>query len=373
MNWTIRFISKTIVGLVFTFSGFVKCIDPLGTTYKLQDYFTAFGWESLHSTAFFFAVILCGLELLIGLMLLFQMRVSWAAWIALLFMIIFTPLTLILAIFNPVHDCGCFGDALVLTNWQTFLKNVVLLVFVLIVFSNRRRYKEFIGVWGELAGIVVLSVGIGLFMSYNLNHLPIKDFRPYKVGVNIREGMALPPGAQPDQYRSTFIYSKDGEKKEFTLDNLPDKSWQWVSTRNVLISKGYEPPIHDFNIITKEGEDITDEILNTEGYVFMFIAYDLSKTSTTTMDEINDIASFVQGRGQRFIGVTSSLSDEYESFADLHGARFPFFNMDQVTLKTIIRSNPGLMLIKHGKILQKWPYKHLPKIEELRTEIPEFR
>lgn len=366
----LRIISKLIIGLVFTFSGFVKCVDPLGTAYKINDYLLDFNLMNLTDFALTISIIMCGLELLIGLMLLTNVKVIWASWMALLFMIFYTPLTLYIAIFNPVSDCGCFGDALIISNWATFLKNIVLLILVLILFIYRKKYRELFNPFVRYLALIVLALIVFGFEYYSLNRLPVIDFRPYSIGVNIQESMEVPPDAPQPVIESVFIYERNGVQEEFTLNNLPNQNagWVFVDRKDKVLVEGYEPPIHDFSISTLDGWDITEEVLN-DGYVGLLIAYDLHKASEKNMAEINMLASLMQDAGHRFICLTSSSSDEIDRFKARTQADYQFCVTDPTTLKTIIRSNPGLMLIKNGTILHKWHHKHLPSIKELDQNI----
>ncbi|HKL66862.1 MAG TPA: BT_3928 family protein, partial [Bacteroidales bacterium] len=243
----IKQVSRYISGLVFIFSGLVKGIDPMGSMYKFIDYFTAFNMDALEPLAYVLGIILCTSEFIIGFAIITGIRMRIASWGLLLFMSGFTPLTLILAISNPVADCGCFGDAIHLTNWQTFYKNIVILVFAIIVFINRKSYRVIskpVTEWLVIAAMTVLFV---LFTGYNRKHLPVVDFRPYKIGTDIREDMRIPEGAPADQFETTLIYEKNGEEKEFTLENYPadDTTWTFVDSETKLVKKGYTPPIHD--------------------------------------------------------------------------------------------------------------------------------
>ena len=366
----LRVISKYIVGLVFTFSGFVKCVDPLGTAHKFHDYFVdAFGLESLLWLTLPAAVFMCALELSIGLMLIFNIKIPWASWLALLFMAAFTPLTLYLAIANPVSDCGCFGDALIMTNWQTFFKNIVIDIFVIILFINRNKYTELFGKKYRILAVgATFALVIG-FEIFSLNHIPIIDFRPYHVGANIPEGMIIPDDAELDVYETTLIYKKDGVTKEFTIDNYPQEGWEFVDSENKLIKKGYEPPIHDFSI-NIDGEDLTDVVLADEDYVFLLISYDLKKASRRNLDKINNIAIEAMGRDLEFICLTNTIEpDVIQNFRQETGAQYLFGFTDQTTLKTIVRSNPGLVLLKKGTILDKWHHRHLPDVDELMERL----
>lgn len=364
----IRFISKTIIGLVFTFSGFVKCLDPLGTAYKFEDYFLAYGLDSLLWLALPGAILMCAIELSIGLMLILSIKVPLASWMALIFMAVFTPLTLVLALTNPVTDCGCFGDALVLTNWQTFYKNLIIDVFLVILFLGRKKFREpFKGRNALLATMAVFLLAIG-FEIYSLNRLPILDFRPYKIGVNIPESMVIPDDAQQPVFETTLVYEKDGVEKEFTVENYPKgDDWKWVRTDNVVIEKGYEPPIHDFSIILEDG-DFTDLVLADKNYVFLLIAHDLKKASRKNQEELNKLASSLRSSGYQFICLTSSTG-YIEEYKNETGAPFVFGSADQTTLKTIVRSNPGLVMLKEGTIIDKWHHRNLPDPDELLEKI----
>ena len=280
---------------------------------------------------------------------------------ALLLMIVMTPLTLYLALANPVSDCGCFGDAWVLTNWETFGKNVVLFVAAVSVFRGGKLIIRFIT--AKMAWMVSMYTFLFVFALsfYCLGNLPILDFRPYKIGQNIKESMEIPEGAKPSVFESKFILEKDGKQQEFTLDNYPDSTWTFVETRTVLKEKGYEPAIHDFSIISLEtGEDLTDSILSDEGYTFLLIAHRIEAADDSNIDLINEIYDYSVEHGYGFYALTSSPEDQIELWRDKTGAEYPFCQMDDITLKTIIRSNPGLMLIKGGTILNKWSDNNLP-------------
>ncbi len=364
----VRIISRLIVGLVFTFSGFVKCIDPLGTAYKINDYLDHFELDGLMDYSLILAILMCGVELLIGLMLLSKSQFRLAAWLSLIFMAFYTPLTLYLALFNPVTDCGCFGDALVITNWQTFFKNLILVILAIIIFVYRKDYGELFSPIYRFGFTLLLVVLVFGFELFSLDRLPIIDFRPYKIGVNIQEGMEVPEDAPQGVTEHIFTYEKDGQKAEFNINNIPTEGWTYVDRKDIIISEGYEPPIHDFSITTLSSIDITDEVLNS-GYVCLLIAYDLNESDTTFLSTINKLASIVQETGNRFIGLTGSGPGEINNFREKYQTAFEFCTTDKTALKTIIRSNPGLLIMKNGTILNKWHVNHLPTIEELLSEI----
>jgi len=366
---TLNNISRIIVGVVFIFSGFVKAVDPLGSMYKFLDYYEAFGMDFLSFTAFPLAILLSSLEFVIGFSLLFSTRKLITTWALLIFMSFFTILTFILAIYNPVTDCGCFGDAIIMTNWQTFWKNVVLMVFTLILFKNRFEYESNWSIKNQWRFISIPLIFVVLLSVYCYNNLPIIDFRPYKVGTYIPEKMIIPEDAPKAEYETILIYQKNGIEKEFTLENLPDSTWEWVATENNLISEGYVPPIHDFTISTTLGNDITEIVLNDNKFTFLLIAYDLNKASKKNIDEINTLAQFAKESGVcNFICLTSSLDEDINRFKEETNAPYMFFNTDEITLKTIVRSNPGIVLLKKGTILDKWHHRNTPAIEEIKQE-----
>ncbi|MDA3780098.1 MAG: DoxX family protein, partial [Bacteroidales bacterium] len=363
---TINTYSKIILGLVFIFSGFVKGIDPLGTTYKFVDYFMAFGFDFMETLSLPLAFLLNAAEFLIGISLLFSVKIKYSAWAVFIFMVFFTILTFFLAIFNPVSDCGCFGDAIIFTNWQTFYKNIFLMIFVVIVFVNRNKYqttKPQYMQWGILSGGLLIILVISI---YCYNHLPIIDFRPYSINTNISEKMLIPDNAPQPEYKTTLEYKKNNKIKEFSLNNLPDSTWEWVSTQNKLVKEGYVPPIHDFTISTLDGNDITDIVLNENKFTFILVAYDLKNCNIDNINSINSLSKYCDVKTNcNFICLTSSLDNEIEKFKNNYNSSFSFYNSDEITLKTIIRSNPGIILIKNGIILEKWHHNDIPEINSI--------
>jgi hypothetical protein len=354
---------RFLLAVSFIFSGFVKAVDPLGSTYKIQDYLEAFGLLAWLPSFFPLvgAITLSTLEFALGVMLFLGIRKGTATSLILLLMCFMTPLTLYLAIANPVSDCGCFGDALTLTNWETFAKNIVLLSTAVATFKWRYLIIRFISPKSEWLASLYAVVFIVIMSIYCLIHLPILDFRPYGIGVNICEGMSMPPDAKPSVYESVFILEKDGEKKEFTLDNYPDSTWTFVDTRTVLKKKGYEPPIRDFSMKNPEtGDDITAEVLGDKNYTFLLIAHRIEEADDSDIDLINEIYDYSVEHGYAFYCLTSSPDDEIELWKDKTGAEYPFCLTDDMTLKTIIRANPGLVLIKDGTILNKWNGREFP-------------
>lgn len=368
----IAHIARILVGITFIFSGFVKGIDPWGSAYKFIDYFKVMGLETLEWSAFPLGMLLSFAEFLIGVTLLFAINVKLFSWGALIFMAFFTPLTLWIAVKNPVTDCGCFGDALVISNWETFYKNVVLIILAMIVFVWRRKLKPFSVKVCHSAGYLTIAAYI-LIVGYSSYHEPLIDFRPYKVGVNIPEAMAMPEDAPQDVYENIFYYKNKntGEVEKFTEENYPwNDTLNWVfdsMEEPRLISKGYTPPIKNFVVETREGDNIYDFFLFDENYVFMLVAYDINKSSRKNQDKINNLANWASAEGYSFICLTSSLFDDCDRFAVETVAPYEFFHADEIDLKTMVRSNPGLLVLKNGTIVAKYSRNAIPTPEELTS------
>lgn len=373
--------ARTLLAITFLFSGFVKAVDPLGTVYKIEDYLKAFGgfFTDLLPLAGAAAVCLILVEWLLGVCMLCNIRTQWTSWIALAFYLFMTPLTLWIALTNPVSDCGCFGDALVLTNWQTFWKNVVFLSLVIILLICRKAIPQTFSWWAEL-GIVIIGAGVAAgIMGYSYTHLPPLDFRPYKVGNHIPTLMEIPDGAEPDVYETTLIYEKDGVQQEFDLTNYPkgDSTWTFVDQKSVLVKKGYEAPIHDFEIINLQYDDITYDVLESEEPVTLVVMYDLKKTDRKQMDKVFRLYKECQNRGEQCYFLTGSGEEDIFEFAAETGfgeylesfvvdeeledwdfiVQSTFCYTDPVTLKTIVRANPGVFVVQNGYIIDKYNLK----------------
>jgi hypothetical protein len=279
----------------------------------------------------------------------------------------FTPLTLILAITNPVTDCGCFGDAIHISNWQTFGKNLILLGLIVYLFIERKKVIRIFNTLTEwtIAGIVAI-IFIG-FSIINLIYLPVIDFLPYSIGTNISSKMKRPEGALGDQYSTTFIYEKNGEGREFTIKNYPagDTTWKFVRQKSVLTKKGYEPLIHDFSVTSLNNGDITAQILNDKGYTLLMISKKLTQTDREKLRKGFDIGSSCVENGISFYVLTASGSDEIKNFDD----RIPFSLTDETVLKTMIRSNPGYILLRDGTITGKWSSANVPAKEWFRNDL----
>ena len=358
-------VCRFVVALTFIFSGYVKAIDPLGTQYKLQDYAEAAGLAGCVPDYLTLgaSVLLGGAEFCLGVLLLFAIRRRLVAKLLLLFMAVMTPLTLWLAIADPIKDCGCFGDAVVLTNWETFYKNLALLAATVVLARRPLVMPRFISRSNQWIVVNYTILFILVSSSYSLYTLPVFDFRPYHVGADIRKGMEIPEGAKQPQFETTFILEKDGRRKEFTLDDYPDSTWTFIDSKTVQTEEGYVPPIHDFSIQTIDGgEDITDSVLSRKGYSFILVAPHLEQADDSNFGEIDGIYEYCRDHGYPFYALTASNDDAIAYWRDITGAEYDFYLTDETTLKTIIRSNPGLLLIKDGTVIGKWSHNDLPKL-----------
>ena len=367
----VKNLCRIIVGIVFIYSGFVKGIDPLGSDYKFTDYFNAFGMGWMNATTLFFSFALSLAEFLIGIALLFNLWVSRMAWGSLLFMAFFTPLTLVLALTNPVSDCGCFGDAMILTNWQTFWKNIILLLLAIMIFVYRKEYKSSLPLVGQFSFLALAGAGMLCLSVYCYRHLPVLDFRPYAVGKNITEGMRLPEGTEPDQYEVTLKYKnkQTGEVQSFTEENYPWQdtlNWEYESSSERLVKKGYITPIHDLVIEHPTLGNITEEILEDDNHTILAVAYNLTQSDMQYQPAINRLAEYAQEKGIRFYGLTSSSERDIETYKKRYHVPYEFCTADEIQLKTMIRSNPGVIILREGTILDKWAGKDVPDVKELQ-------
>ena len=363
---------RIIVAVTFIFSGFVKAIDPIGTQYKLQDYLGAIGMAGIlpNWTLLAVAVFLAAIEFCIGIFLLFAIQRRLISKLTVAFMAFMTMVTVWIVVADPVKDCGCFGDALHLTNTETLIKNIVLLVCSLAIMYRPLAMFRFVSKSNQWIvtnyTIVFILVSSGLSLYY----LPIFDFRPYHIGVNIPRGMEIPKGAKLPQFKTTFIMEKNGQRKEFTLDNYPDASWKFIDSKTVQTSEGYIPPIHDFFITdNKTGLDLTNSVLSHKGYTFLLIAPHLETADDSNFGDIDRLYEYAQSYDIPFYCLTASTTKAIKRWIDLTGAEYPFCITDDAVLKTIIRSNPGLLLLKDGTIINKWSHNNLPNEAKLSRPI----
>lgn len=378
-NTVITFI-QYFVALLFIFSGLIKENDTIGFSYKLEEYFEVFktsDTQSLfnnvlnfsHKHALEIGFLILITEVMLGFMLLI------GAWriltLCLLFgmMAFFTFLTYYSAAYDVVKECGCFGDFLKMTPWESFWKDVLLLALIIILFIGQKHITPLFGKRMEKIMLVILLLFSVGFPLYTYNYLPVFDFRPYAIGKNIQEGMQVPPDAPRDSIVMTFIYEKEGKRIELTPEQIKDidSTYKYVDRIDKVVRQGTKPAIQDFSIINMNGDDYTEQILNYDGYYFFLVCYDLQKTNRKAFDKINDFAKLCKTDNIPFIALTAS-SDQVEPFKKETGADFDFYLSDQTGLKTMIRANPGLMLLKKGTIIDMWHHNNIPSYSRVKEK-----
>ncbi|MDR2498389.1 MAG: DoxX family protein [Tannerellaceae bacterium] len=364
-------VCRVITGAVFVFSGFVKAVDPMGFGIKLGEYLSSFGLFGLKSMAMVAAVAMITVEFTAGICVLLGAYRRWASMAVLALMCVMTPLTLYISIFNPVTDCGCFGDALVISNWETFAKTVVLLGMALFLFRNHKETGRFYSGNCRWFVPVFAAVYVAGFSMWNYYRLPCIDFRPYKVGVHIPTQMSIPEGAPTDEYEYSFIYEKDGKQQTFTLEDYPanDTSWTFIDAKSRLLKKGYTPPIASFTLLDLDANDATDRVLQYPSNLFLLILARAEEASDARTGEISRLHEYAELHGIPFYGLTGSSPTGIEHWRNLSGSEYPFLMADDVLLKTIIRSNPGFVWLHNGRIMMKRHYEDFPSVEEMAEAI----
>ena len=357
-----RNVSRILIGVVFIFSGFVKGIDPLGTTYRMEDYFQAFGMPWALPFSLYLSIFLCTMEFIVGISMLFNLWIKGSAWLLLAMMIYFTCLTFFDAFFNIVSDCGCFGDAIKLTNMQTFLKNIALMIFVIPVFAGRKKFKDWAPVWAQKFFLLIIALFFMFGSIHSYRHLPVIDFMGWKVGSKVN----VP--STPLKFYVTYKNKTTGEEKEYLTPDYPwnDSVWmsQWAfkGQRAVDPSKGQALALR---VEDEHGNDVSASIVDNPDLQFILVAWDLGKTDVAAFHSILPFYKKATAAGYSFICLTTSLQSDIKKFRMANGTAFSFYNADDVVLKTMVRSNPGLILIRNGVVLAKWPFRNFPSYEKV--------
>jgi hypothetical protein len=368
--------ARVLLGLVFIFSGFVKAVDPLGSMYKFHDYFDAFGMPWLQSISLALGFLLFALEFILGFVFLFNVRLKFFSWLMLLFMTFFFILTLVLGITNPVTDCGCFGDALIMTNWETFYKNIALMIFTLIIFHARKKLNNrFPAVTqNSIVGLgLIIILGISL---YSYRYLPIIDFMPWAVGNKISDKLV----AQEEIAEITLIYKnkETGQLLEYTSKTLPwqdtvlFKKLEFVEQKKKVIREYKPAPIHDFMIDDADKVNHNKEVIANPGYQFLLVCYDLSKAERSVFEGLNTFYGACEKDTIGFAALCGSDFDSMNKFAMQYHANYSFYGVDATALKSVVRSNPGLVLLKNGVVLDKWSWRCFPSYKKFKSNIPEY-
>ncbi|WP_373071746.1 BT_3928 family protein [Zeaxanthinibacter enoshimensis] len=355
--------ARWIVGILFVFSGLIKLNDPVGFSFKLEEYFSpaVLDLDFLTPYALAISLFVVILEVLLGVMLLVGFRVKFTVWSLLLMIIFFTFLTFYSAYYNKVTDCGCFGDAIKLTPWESFTKDIILLVLIVFLFVKKDLISA-VATYKVRSLVCLLAlVASVIYANYVLNHLPVVDFRPYKLGANLEDGMNVPDDAPKPIYEYAWKFNVDGQEKiVVTQGEYPSVEGEFIGVETTEIQEGYEPPIHDFTI-EQGGQDFAANMLQEDRLV-MVIAYDLAKSDLHAFTEVREMAKEAKSAGYKVIGMSASDEEQAATVRKKYGLDFEFYFTDQTTLKTIIRSNPGILVLHKGTVVQK---KHHNDIDEL--------
>lgn len=357
-------IARVFVGVLFIFSGYVKLVDPLGFSYKLEEYFGpgVLELEFLVPFALPIAVFVVIYELLLGVTLLIGYAPKFTRWSLLLMIIFFTFLTFYSAYFNKVTDCGCFGDAIPLDPWQSFYKDIILLVLILFIFFKHEYLKP---LFSKSVGFIIFFIAFlvsGYLSYYGLNHLPIVDFRPYHEGADIPASMKVPEDAPKAVYNYHWKFKMNGEEKVITTQgSYPEVEGELITYDTELVDEGYIPPIHDFSL-EKNGEDYTDELM-AEEKLLMIAAYNLSKSKIEAWKSILPAIEKAEKAGYKVIILTSSGEKAQKGLKEELQRELDFYFADETAIKTIIRANPGLLILNEGVIKQKLHWHDATKLE----------
>lgn len=368
--------ARIVLGLVFIFSGFVKAVDPLGSMYKFDDYFMAFGMDWLMPASLIMGFFLFCSEFIIGFCFLFNVKMKFFSWIMILYMTFFTILTIILAVKNPVSDCGCFGDALILTNWETFYKNVGLLIFALIVFWGRNIIKNrFPNV--TQYGIMFIGFAVILWISvYCYRHLPLLDFMPWKIGNRISEKVV--DQEEKADIKLVYKHKETGEIKKWTSKTLPYqdtayfKQFEFVDQEKTIIQEYKPAPIHDFMLDDVNKVNHNADIIGNPGYQFLLISHDISKAEKSVFPVLNVFFEQCTKDSIAFAALCGSDFETIKNFRNEIKAAYEFYTVDETALKSVVRSNPGLVLLKNGLVLEKWAWRDIPNFKEFKDQLPGY-
>ena len=357
-------ISRILVGVLFIISGLIKLNDPIGFSIKLSEYFSeaVLNLTFLEPFVLWLALFVVIYEILLGIFLLIGYKTKLTLWGLLLMILFFTFLTFYTAYFNKVTDCGCFGDAIKLTPWGTFRKDVALLILILILFAGAKYIKPIFSKFGS-AVISLLSFIACLWFGYHvIMHLPTVDFRPYKVGANLTDNMSIPEDAPKPVIEYYWKFNVDGKEEIITTNgSYPEVEGEYIGVETKVIKEGYEPPIHDFSI-ERDGEDFTEQMLQEENLI-MIVAYDLELAEDEGVAKLKTMSDKAIKNGYTVIGMTASGEDSQQYLKDTYKLNFDFYFCDETALKTIVRSNPGILKLSKGTVIQK---VHWNDIEDIK-------
>ncbi len=347
---------STIIGITFIISGFLKAVDPWGTAIKFEEYFAIYGFNWLMPLSDALAIWLCGAEMMMGFMMLFKVRLRLISIFALLSMSVFTVITLLSATVLPVDDCGCFGDALTLTPWQTFYKNLVILPMVITVWYRYRPDRIFAFKRREMILTVIFCIGTMGFSLYNYVHLPMIDFLPYKIGVNLLE--AEPESVEAPEVVLVYRNLKSGELSEFTINDYAEWSdeskWEWVETKDAKSIKVVNHKLHasDFKLRDIEQNDVTNNLLSTHETLHMVCITSFDKIRKSCKKHIESYIAECKASGEHVVIITPESFNSKSYNADC-GLSVDMYNVDDVTLKALMRARNGVVILRRGVIADK--------------------
>lgn len=366
----IRLISRIIIGSTFVFSGFVKGQDPLGFTFKLEDYLIAYDMIWAMPLVLALTIMLCAFEFTLGFALLLNLRPSLTRWLVTAMMVFFTFLTFFDAIYNPVPDCGCFGDAIILTNWQTFYKNLILMVFVIGLIVTRQYEKPTMNTGSQWVLLMAGFLAFAAFSVYSYRHLPVFDFMPWKVGKNM-----YPASDVQARYYVTYKNNATGETKEYESHNFPYKDSTWLSRWSFVSQRVDDPSAglrHELQILDSTGTDVTDTYIRNSDYQIIITMYDPHTVPQNVAKQLAPLIDYLYNSGHTPILLTAALPEEMEVIAHEYKNHVEVLNADDVVLKTMVRANPGVMLMKDGVVIDKWNWRDTPGVESLKTKFRGF-
>jgi uncharacterized membrane protein YphA (DoxX/SURF4 family) len=361
-------ISRILVGVLFIISGFIKANDTLGFSYKLEEYFEIFHMPLFAAWAVQLAMLICIFEIMVGVALLLGAYNKLNSWLLLLMIIFFTLLTGYSAITHKVTDCGCFGDAIKLKPFESFMKDIVLLVFILIIFFGTKHIQPLFNKTILHIALFVSLLVTTFFTIYTYMFLPRIDFLPYKIGNDIAALRLFPDGAPRDSFEMVFIYQKDGQQVEIPMSDIGkiDDTYTFIDRKDKLIKEGFKPPIHDFHFYDENGIEYTDSMLNDPDYKLVLTQKNIRETRQGVEKDIAELANQWQASGKKFWALTSTSADEIDPYRHEHQLAFPYYIMDVTPIKSMVRSNPGLLLLKGSVVVKKWSAYNLPTVDVVK-------
>lgn len=359
--------ARVLVGVVFVLSGLLKAVDPVGTALKIGQYLAPIlDTHGAKGEVFTLALsfVLCGAEFLLGAFLLMGIYRKLCARLSFLFMVVMTAVSLYSVVLYPVSDCGCFGDAIRLTPMETFVKNLILLPLSFLVLRDARALRHLYSRRERWVPAILSVVGIIFFMVENYRHLPYRDFRPYRVGTDLREAIIGEEEALQKALlgATTYVYKKDGATKSFDAAHLPDSSWTFVEAHQDSRLADYQPK-YDFAPTDSTGQSVAQELLDDKGITLLLLAPSWRTANQSVLDETAELYQECLSLGYRFYGVSASTSQEIAEWRYLTGASYPMLQLDATPIRTIIRSQPGLVVLRNGRVIDKRAYADFPSVE----------